>query len=414
MIGWVHATGSLSSYLLALPPLLVLVHRASGGREIGLWAFCAASVLHLGAVILESTGVLPRAPVYVLQTAPALGGSVPLTVLAVFMTYVAALAFGSALSTAGSHSRGSEGIGESATPRGEAGRQVGRVLADRYRLTGLIGRSVNGEVYAGERLRDGSSIAVKILHRHLIDSPQALARVWTEIGVVSRLTPARAPAVFDFGTTEDGTSYIVMEHLEGEDLAHLLRRVRRLPLDRTVEIIDQIAAALEAAAERGIHHGNIKPRNVFLVGKSEVKLLDWGTARMHRGGAPGFLAPEQAEEGVGEIGPPTDVFALAAIAYRVLSGENAFPSTHPATAAYEALHHQPRPIRALVCDLPEQLESVLAIALAKQPEQRYAGALQFARDLRAAAAGALSTDVINRAKALRPASGADTATISVV
>jgi serine/threonine protein kinase len=313
---------------------------------------------------------------------------------------VAALALGSVLAAtlAGRNSRGR--AARRATRR-EAGRYVDQLVAKKYRLIGLIGRGPAGEVYAGRRLTDGLNVAVKILHRHLTEVADRLERVWRDLEAVSCLPATRIARVFDYGKADAGYHYIVIEELHGQDLASRLEREGRLALDSTIEIVDQLSSILEAAADRGVAHLNLKPRNVFLVedddGRPEARLLDFGIHHLQDATlAPaaalqnhGFLSPEQVVDSSGAVGPHTDVFALAAVVYLALSGEYAFPSRHPAAGNHGVVHYHPPPVSRLVPELPEAVDSVLEIALAKDPTQRYARASDFARDLRAAATGSL-------------------------
>jgi hypothetical protein len=426
LIGWIYATGSLSSYLLGFAPLLVLVHRASGGPLTGLLAGLSATGLHVGIVALEAAGVLAYAPVATAVVAqPITAMSVGLRLFAILATYGVALVFGRALA-ATLVARKSRDRGARGTWRREAGRYVDQLVAQKYRLIGLIGRGPTGEVYAGRRLTDGREVAVKIFHRHLTESKETLLGVWRDLESVTRLPVTCIAPVLDRGKAEAGFHYIVMERLHGEDLAARLERDRRLPLDTTLEVVDQLAPVLDAAAACGMIHGNLKPRNVFLLEdekrRLEVRLLDFGTGRIQEAALgptavlltnPGFLAPEQVSGDFGAVGPHTDLFALGAVVYLALSGASPFPSPHPAALIHKTVHHHPPTIRAHAPTVPEAVEWVLEIALAKDPVHRYARASDFARDLRAAATGSLPAEVAERARALRAGTSADTMVSSV-
>jgi serine/threonine-protein kinase len=198
--------------------------------------------------------------------------------------------------------------------------------------------------------------------------------------------------------------------LRGEDLATVLRRHGRLPLDEVVALVEKIAAALEAAHAAGVVHRDLKPENVFLLnGHGDVRLLDFGIARLQEGdgltlttellGTPGYMAPEQARGDATEIGPHTDVFALGSIVYRTLTGKCPFPSRATAAAVYEALHLTPPPASRIASELPEDVDLVIALAMAKSRADRYARPEQLARALRLAAQGAL--DETSRASGRR-------------
>jgi serine/threonine protein kinase len=202
-----------------------------------------------------------------------------------------------------------------------------------------------------------------------------------------------------------------MEYLRGEDLASMLSRRGRLPIEEVLPMVDKIAAALEAAHAVGIVHRDLKPENVF-VGEEgdDVRLLDFGIARLHEGdgltfasellGTPGYLAPEQAVGDSSQIGPHTDVFALGSITYRALTGQSAFPARHTCAAVYEAMHLTPLPPSSLVPGLEEDVDHVIALALAKAREDRYGRPSSFAKGLRLAANAALDATSRDSARKL--------------
>jgi hypothetical protein len=407
---WIQLTGTASSYLLALPALLVLAHRAIDGPRVGTGSWLLAVSLTIGTVVLEQSGALPYASVYV-RSLP-LASTPPFVwagLVAVLLMQSAALVVGLLLSRAGSDA-------SSRRAGAGAGRRAGQMLAGKYRLERLIGCGGMGEVYAARRIADRARVAVKVLRAHLAGDPVGFDRWRREVEALSRLASSRIAQVLDSGA--DATiPYIVMEILRGEDLSSCLKRQRRLPLDRVVAIIEQVAEALDAAASIGVVHRDVKPRNIFLVrarGASvDARLLDFGLCRLHDAalslratrtlalvGTPGYFAPEQVAEDFGEVGPKTDVFALGAVAYRALTGERAFPSREAAVAVYEVLNHNPPAARSIEPSLPEAVDLVLALALAKDPEDRYASAGELARDLRAASEGALPEGVAERAQKL--------------
>jgi serine/threonine-protein kinase len=294
------------------------------------------------------------------------------------------------------------------------GRLCGAVLGDRYELNELIGRGGMGEVYQGRRIEDGVSVAVKVLHAHLVDRKGMRDRFQREASLLGRLSPGHVARVLDCAATEDGQDFIVMEYLRGEDLATRLRRRGRISLDELLPVIDRIAAALEAAHAAGIIHRDLKPENVFLLeGSDEIRLLDFGIARLQEGegltvtmellGTPGYLAPEQVRGDGRAIGPHTDVFALGAIIYRALTGKYAFPSRAPAAAVYEALHYTPPPPSEIRPELPTDVDYVLALSLAKRSGDRYAHPALVASELRLAARGALAESSRMSARRLAPA-----------
>jgi serine/threonine-protein kinase len=275
-----------------------------------------------------------------------------------------------------------------------------------------------GEVYRGRRIDDGRAVAVKVLHPYLADRKGMRERFQREALLLGRISAAHVAKVIECGATADGQEFIVMEHLAGEDLGTRLKRRASFPLAELVSLVDRIALALEAAHAAGVVHRDLKPENVFLLeGTDDVRLLDFGIARFQEGdgltmtmellGTPGYMAPEQVRGERREIGPHTDVFALGAIVYRALTGESAFPSRAPASAVYEALHLTPRPPSSVNPDLPEDVDHVLALALAKNSTDRYGTPLRFVRELRMAMEGSLDEATRVSARKLAPGDTVD-------
>jgi serine/threonine-protein kinase len=261
-------------------------------------------------------------------------------------------------------------------------------------------------------------VAVKVLHPYLVDRKGMRERFQREAVVLGRMSGEHVAKVIECGATRDGQEFIVMEHLAGEDLATRLKRRGSLALEEIVPLAQKIATALEAAHAAGVVHRDLKPENVFLLdGTDEVRLLDFGIARFQEGdgltmtmellGTPGYMAPEQVRGDRAQIGPHTDVFALGAIVYRALTGESAFPSRAPASAVYEALHMTPRPPSSVSPGLPEDVDHVVALALAKRTADRYATPLLFARELQMAMEGSLDEGTRVSARKLAPSDTVD-------
>ena len=218
----------------------------------------------------------------------------------------------------------------------------GTILGGCYRIIRPLAEGGCGEVYVAAHTRTNGRFAVKVLHRDLDIDSEAAVRFRHEAEVTATIRHPHVVQVFDYNVTDAGVPFLVMELLEGELLSERLARVGSLDPQSATAIIDQIAHALSAAHQRGIVHRDLKPENVMLVAANGVndfvKLLDFGISlaswRPERGephlitGTPEYMAPEQAMADVARTGPRTDQWALAALAYEVLTGLDPFRQ-HP-------------------------------------------------------------------------------------
>ena len=292
---------------------------------------------------------------------------------------------------------------------GGPGRYTGQEVGS-YRLGTLIGRGGMGEIYEAQSVHDGSEAAVKLLHPATMADPRALARFVREAELAARLDSPNVAAVLEVGTTGGEIPFLAMERLRGFDLAHHLRRLRKLTPPQAVSLVQQIAAGLEAAHAAGVVHRDLKPHNLFLAerdGALTWKLLDFGVSKLADGGGtltaghvigtPGYMAPEQAR---GEdVDGRADVYGLAAIAYRCLTGHPPFTGKDVPTTLYDVVYKMPsRP--SLLAELPADVDRALALGLAKAPGDRCATAAAFAQALAAAVDGALDRELRARADEL--------------
>jgi serine/threonine-protein kinase len=425
---WIQMTGSISSYFLVVGFLLILLYRLLFDYASGLTCALGIAALHTTIFVLESVHVLRPASLFVsaplgIYAAPLFRLAAMISLLVGYLiTFLALNFFVATLRDKEAALRTARlDLARAVDEEGEGGRLAGQVLAGTYQIMELIGSGGMGEVYRGRRIRDNLPVAVKVLHLHLVDQVEMRERFRREAELVERIPGEHVARVLECGATVDGQLFIAMEHLRGEDLGSLLRRRGQLELAEVVPLVDKIAHALEAAHTAGVIHRDLKPQNIFLVeGSAEVKLLDFGIARLNEGdgltltsellGTAGYMAPEQARGASSEIGPHTDVFALAAIVYRALVGVCAFPSRSTAAAVYEALHLVPAAPSSLVDGIGTDVDHVLTIGLAKRTSERYARAPLFARDLRAAAAGHLDERSRARARKLAAQVGDDVLT----
>ncbi len=276
-----------------------------------------------------------------------------------------------------------------------------------FKLGMLIGRGGMGEVYEAQRVDGGiGEAAVKLLHPGTLSDPTHLARFVREAQTTSKLDCPNIVRVLEVGTTMGSVPFLAMERLRGHDLAHQLRRKRRLELPATAALAEQVAAGLEAARVSGIVHRDLKPHNVFQGQDSLWKILDFGVSKSggsgtltkgHVIGTPAYMAPEQAR---GEdVDHRADVYSLAAILYRAVTGHPAFTGKDVPTTLYDVVYRVPTQ-PSMHVQLPADVDRVLAIGLAKDARERFATALELATWFRSAISDELTAEQRRRANDL--------------
>ncbi|UJR80806.1 serine/threonine-protein kinase [Sandaracinus amylolyticus] len=279
---------------------------------------------------------------------------------------------------------------------------VGRVLSGTYRIEARLGAGGMGAVYAARHVRTGKAYAVKVLLPEIAARTSALDRFRREAHALAALGHAHIVAIHDFDQTPEGIAFLVMDRLEGEDLA---ARLRRGPLahDVALSIADQIASGLEAAHGIGLVHRDLKPANVFLAhvpGAGErAVLLDFGLAKSLAEdpvgaitstgvvmGTPHYMSPEQAQGAA--LDARTDLWSLGVILHEMLSGRPPFEGATMASLFVQILTHPTPSLRARGVVVGDALESLLQRALAKSPSERFPDATTFRRALHAIGSGA--------------------------
>jgi eukaryotic-like serine/threonine-protein kinase len=265
-----------------------------------------------------------------------------------------------------------------------------------YTILGSLGAGGMGVVYRARDERLGRQVALKVLAPAILGSESARKRFRHEAMALSRLSHPNIATVHDFDT-QDGVDFLVMEHVEGETLAQRLSR-GPIPEAEARGLGIQIAEALEEAHERGVIHRDLKPANVVVTAKGRVKVLDFGLAKLLRGGeeelatvsASGtwsgtlpYMAPEQLE-GM-EIDHRSDLYALGAILYEMISGRRAFPEQSPARLLNAILHD--RPLSVVTpggAPISPAIDVLVHTLLEKEPIRRPASAREVAEALRMA------------------------------
>ena len=292
---------------------------------------------------------------------------------------------------------------------GLMGRLSGQTVG-KYALGPLLGSGSSGEVYDAMDPSDQSRAAVKLLNSPSADHPSMIARFERE-GIIARGIESRHVAeVYAYGKSEQGHLYIAMERLDGADLAAILRKRGRISSRAAHRMIRHVCAGLAAAHEQGVIHRDIKPHNLYAhmdpSGRRVWKVLDFGISKWLAGsetltqaghvvGTPRYMAPEQARGQA--LSTRSDIYSLGAVLYRCLTGRP--PSDRAGWDAIAAAAYV-RPVRPreLAPDLDRQLESVLAVAMAPEPEDRFADAAEFAEAYDRAYRGELDRAFMLRAR----------------
>jgi len=241
----------------------------------------------------------------------------------------------------------------------------GTLLGQRYRVVSLLGRGGMGEVYRANDLLLGQTVALKFLPAQWTSDETRLARFRNEVRIARQISHPNVCRMYDIGEAE-GSTYLSMEYVDGEDLASLLRRIGRLPQDKALEIARQLCAGLAAAHDKGVVHRDLKPGNIMLDGQGQLRITDFGLAGVAgevkdiRSGTPAYMAPEQRAGR--EVTARSDIYSLGVVLHEVFTGKSpSADSTHP--------------------DLAPEVDRVIRRCLAEDPAKRPASALQVAAAL---------------------------------
>jgi len=258
-----------------------------------------------------------------------------------------------------------------------------------YEILSSIGAGGMGEVYRARDTRLDRTVAIKILPEHLSGNPQLRERFDREAKAISSLSHPHICALYDVGH-QDGIDYLVMEYLEGETLAHRLKK-GPLPVEQVLQYAIQIADALDTAHRHGVIHRDLKPGNIMLV-KNSAKLLDFGLAKVRAAqavagmtalptqttpltgegtilGTLQYMAPEQLEGQ--EADARTDIFALGELIYEMTTGRKAFAGKSQASLISAIMTAEPPPVSTLQTMAPPALDHVVRACLAKEPDARW-------------------------------------------
>jgi serine/threonine-protein kinase len=265
-----------------------------------------------------------------------------------------------------------------------------------YTLREKLGAGGMGEVWLAEHRLLKRPCAVKLVRAERAGDPAVLRRFEREVQATSRLRHPNIVEIYDYGLDDDGAFFYVMEHLPGLSLDRLVNRHGPLPAPRAIHLLRQLCAALREAHAAGLVHRDLKPGNVVVCDRGPpdcIKLLDFGLVRSvgesdafstltgegHWSGTPAYMAPEQIGKGV--VDGRTDLYALGAVAYFMLTGRELFPRDNVLLTLTAHLRELPEPPSALRPELPADLETVVLRCLSKAPTDRYGSAAELDRAL---------------------------------
>ena len=259
---------------------------------------------------------------------------------------------------------------------------INQLLGGRYKLGEMIGTGGMADVYVAEDTRLARQVAVKVLRSDLARDPSFVARFRKEALAAAALNHPGIVAVYDSG--EEPAPYIVMELISGHTLRELIHKGERVPLKRALEIGEGILAALEYSHQAGIVHRDIKPANIMITDHGDVKVMDFGIARALADlgatltstwnvvGTAQYLSPEQALGEVADL--RSDIYSTGCLLYEVLTGKPPFTGETPVSIAYQHVSGVLVAPSSIVAGLPEGIDTLLTVALAKNPDDRYQSA----------------------------------------
>lgn len=275
---------------------------------------------------------------------------------------------------------------------------LGQTLAGKYFVEKLIKHGGMGSVYVGKHVLMDKTVAIKVLRTSLAADNDVVARFSREAKAASRISHPHAVSVTDFGEDENGVVFLVMEYLHGKTLKEVIRADGQLEIDRALEIVRQVAGALDVAHQQGVLHRDLKSDNIMLSrtnGDEWAKVLDFGIAKIQQPagsrdvditapnlviGTPQYMSPEQCSQS-GPLDARSDIYSLGIIVYEMLAGRVPFTGESPTVIMMKQVQDPPPSILEARPDLPVSVERVITKALAKQPADRHQTAGEFSEAL---------------------------------
>jgi predicted Ser/Thr protein kinase len=262
----------------------------------------------------------------------------------------------------------------------------GTLLGGRYRIVGLLGRGGMGEVYRAMDLALGQAVALKFLPEEAARNPRLLERFHGEVRVARLVSHPNVCRVFDIGEI-DGTPFISMEYVDGEDLASLLTRIGRLPADKALQAARQLCAGLAAAHDRGVIHRDLKPQNVMMNKRGDLVIMDFGLAAIAdqlsgaevRNGTPAYMAPEQLRGAA--VTSASDIYALGLVLYELFTGKRPYEAKTLQTLIDLQESGHLASMTSIASDVDPMVEKVIRRCLDADPLKRPAGPIAVAAAL---------------------------------
>ncbi|HEX9092886.1 MAG TPA: protein kinase, partial [Coriobacteriia bacterium] len=259
----------------------------------------------------------------------------------------------------------------------------------KYAIAQPLGKGAMGQVYLAHDTVLDRDVALKVMAAQIADDPDLKKRFEREARAVAKMTHPNVVTVFDLGNHTDGSPYIAMELLKGQDLQKAVRQGPSLALERKVVIITQVLAGLDHAHKLGIVHRDIKPANIFIQEDGSVKIMDFGVARLTTASMTGtgnivgtadYMSPEQVKGA--PVDGRSDLFSVGCMLFEIVAGRRPFHSDNLMAIFYKITHDEPNFDLVPPGADHDALRPILKRALAKDVDQRYQNAFDFAVDLR--------------------------------
>lgn len=287
-----------------------------------------------------------------------------------------------------------QGAATSVTPSAAASHEAdltGQVLGE-FRLLHRLGSGGMGQVYLAEQISLKRKVALKLLHAELAADVRSLQRFKSEAENVALATHANIVQIYTIGEAS-GINYIALEYVEGKNLREFIEKKGTPELSLGLHIMAQVASALQRASELSVIHRDVKPENILLTKKGEVKVADFGLSRCFDEstspqnltqsqvtmGTPLYMSPEQVEHKA--VDSRTDIYSFGVTCYHMFAGNPPFRGNSPIEVAYQHVIRQPPPLSEIRPDLPPDLSRIVHKMMAKKPEDRYQTAREVSRDI---------------------------------